>query len=157
MSDVSTVVNTGSTQLAIPVPAIICIAIGAYLVLIIILLIIRSILISQGVCVKTCRCFGKEGEPCCDTCCAELGDCCNCCASPSLTACLDSICPARQQMDCADIVTCQCCADNQCCPCCDASQCDCGQCQCQCGSPDCNDVGCCCCKLQTKQQWEEED
>ncbi|KAK2170268.1 hypothetical protein LSH36_3g00057 [Paralvinella palmiformis] len=107
-------------QLALPLPAIICIAIGAYIVLIIIILLIRQLLLQRGMCAYG-QCCGKEGDPCCE-CCIACSESLNCCRSPNIEACLDSCCPARRQMDCVDIIMCQCCADpnNQCC----GQQCD---------------------------------
>lgn len=151
----STQVSPASDSLALPVAAIVCIAVGAYILLIILILIIRSILQSHGICSQACNCCGKENQPCCQ-CCAVLSDTCNCVQSPNLSACLDSICPSRKRMDCADFITCQCCADpnNQCCTCCNSQEplCDCGQCNCNCActAPDCQDVNCLCFKIQSK-------
>jgi len=151
----STIAPVTST-LGLPVAAIVCIAIGAYVVLIVLILAIRSILLSRGVCKQSCGCCGKEGEPCCE-CCSSFSECCAC-DSPSLTACLDSICPSRKQMDFGDFVTCQCCSDpnNQCC---NSQQpfCDCGACQVSCAQPGCDDITCCGCKLQSKPLPDDTD
>lgn len=153
-----TVASTSS--LSLPVAAIVCIAIGSYVLLIVIILIIRSILLSRGICRQSCYCCGKEGEPCCQ-CCATLAEMCSCCDSPSLQACLDSICPARKQMDFGDFVTCQCCTDpnNTCCTCCNSQQplFDCGMCNCECTAPECNDINCCCFKFQQKALPPDDD
>lgn len=135
----------------LPTAAIISIAIGCYIVVVGLLLILRQCLMDRGVFSETCcLCCGEgEGLDCC-----KCGECCmmycNCCGSPDMEACCDSICPTRRRMDCADIIMCQCCMDNECCQCCYSEEplCDCGACNCQMQSPDCSSINCCCFELK---------
>lgn len=135
-----------------PLPAIICIAIGAYIVVIVALLILRQLLMKRGVLGGT-TCCGKEGDPCCE-CCIACGESCNCCGSPNLEGCLDSICPTRRKTECADVVQCRCCTDPEqgCSTCCggDEPLCDCGNCNCQCQPPACEECNCFCFTCQLK-------
>lgn len=143
--------------MSLPVAAVVCIVIGAYVLVIMLLLTVRSILVSGGACTgESCAgCWQCGKQPCCCECSSSLAECCPSCESPamSVNACLDSVCPARQRMDVGDCVTCQCCADpnnSTCCTSCcsDEPLCDCGECSCSCNcqTPECNEINCCCCR-----------
>ena len=146
-----------------PVAAIVCISIGAYIVVVAVILLVRQILLGKGFCTGACSCCGEEGKLQCCECCIACSEAMNCCKAPSVESCLDSICPARRNYDCADIVMCQCCADpdNQCCSCCggDTPLCDCGNCNCMCDCkpPDCDTINCFCCELAVKQPLQDDD
>ena len=49
-------------------------------------------------CKEGCSWCGKEAELRCCDCCIACGESCNCCRSPSISACLDSICCERKVM-----------------------------------------------------------
>lgn len=145
-------------SLVLPVPAIVCIAIGAYIVLIVLILCIRQCLIQRGKLTDDCcNCCGKEREcKCCD-CWLAFAESCNCCSNPNLTTCLDQCCPTRKKLTCADVILCQCCETG----CCGSEEplCQCGNCNfnCQCQSPECQDINCCCFQLQPNQTADDDD
>ncbi|XP_013379640.1 keratin-associated protein 5-5 [Lingula anatina] len=108
---------------------------------------VRQCLLSRGICGE-CNCCGKEGEPQCCECWIGFAECCNCCRSPNIESCLDSVCPQRRSMDFADIVTCQCCGEGGCCG--ENEQCcDCGNCGCNCNC-NCDELNCLCCQISLK-------
>ncbi|XP_064613171.1 uncharacterized protein LOC135476954 [Liolophura sinensis] len=82
-----------STQL--PTAAIVCIAVGGYVVLVVIILVLRQCCLARGMCGQWELC-GKEEQPQCCECCISLSESCDCCKSPSVTSCLDSVCPNRK-------------------------------------------------------------
>ncbi|CAD5122596.1 DgyrCDS11008 [Dimorphilus gyrociliatus] len=142
------------TEDSFPLPAILCVSIGGFLVLIIILFIVKELCQRRGCCPECgCTCLGKEGNTQCCECCIECAQCTNCCQSPNLNACLDRICPCeRQRFTCQDLLMCKCCFDEEgCCQkCCAGGTCSCGDSFCQCTSPDCQVVDCCCFTLNMK-------
>lgn len=146
------VTQPNAGEATFPVAAIVCIAIGGYVVLIVIVIIIRQVLLQRGMCRENCNWCGKEGEPCCE-CCLSCAESANCCKSPNISACLDSICPARKQLSCTDIILCECCS-NQDGGCCGSEEplCDCGNFNCtpQCSLPECDSINCLCFSLQLK-------
>lgn len=140
----------------LPVAAIVMIAIGGYLVLVVIFLIIRQCLKSQGVSI----CPAWVSEFCCGSCCGNedgTQGCCPCpcfialaemcdCATPSKKSCLDSVFPTKQWCD-----------DHFCCcmnaepggamcqdwkgPECALGDCNCA---CNCSVPECDSISCFC-------------
>ncbi|XP_071111023.1 uncharacterized protein [Haliotis cracherodii] len=106
----------GESELALPVAAIVCLAVGGYVMLIIIIILVRYFLVSRGICECGSWCAKSDEDAQSCACCAELAECCNCCKSPTVTSCLDSICPNRkdaqaccQRMGCIELLLCQCC------------------------------------------------
>ncbi|XP_077868591.1 uncharacterized protein LOC144359223 [Saccoglossus kowalevskii] len=108
--------STTTESETLPTAVIVVVAIGAYLVLMVLLLIIRSCLQANGFCNECAPCGKEDGsQQCCD-CWVATAEACNCCAYPNMKACLDSICgPANNKCTLANCVSCQACQDNQCC------------------------------------------
>ncbi|XP_071493461.1 uncharacterized protein [Diadema antillarum] len=130
------------------VPVIVVIAIGSYLVVIVILLVIRQFLVARGVCVECAPCGREDGSlQCCD-CWIALAEACNCCAYPNVKTCLDSVCgPASQACSVEKCMTCQACK-----ACCENSGgCECGGMDCACQAPECESIDCLCFKIQMQQ------
>lgn len=154
-----------------PIVAIVCVAIGVYLLIIMIVLIIRFCLQKRGVEFMCCSDISWCGELGfrCDGCLQRFGELCNC-NLPTCTTCLDSICPTKEQCSqrcgmsdtcswCSWPETCTCCdfGDLSCvCPCGDCNQCcadcegpsapscDCCNCHCTVRLPECQDITCLC-------------
>jgi len=127
--------------ISVPIAAWVCIGIGAYAFVIALILIIRQCVLSKGVCGE-CRfncCEGSCNQWCIEACQASCD-----CKSPSVTGCLDAVCPQRRNVNVADIVTCRCCADQ--CACCDDG-CSCGDCNCN-FNCDCENINCLCCECK---------
>ncbi|XP_048252449.1 uncharacterized protein LOC124151867 isoform X2 [Haliotis rufescens] len=99
----------GESELALPVAAIVCLAVGGYVMLIVIIILVRYFLVSRGICECGSWCAKSDEDAQSCACCAELAECCNCCKSPTVTSCLDSICPNRKRMGCIELLLCQCC------------------------------------------------
>lgn len=154
-----------------PIVAIVCVAIGVYLIIIMIVLIVRFCLQRRGVelvCCADINCCAECGLRC-DGCLQQLGETCNC-TVPSCTACLDSMCPTKEQcaQRCGMTDNCSSCGcpDNSCCDfgdlscvchCGDFTQCCadcqgpsapscecCGNCHCTIRLPECQDITCLC-------------
>lgn len=120
---------------------ILTISIAVYLVLFVIIVMVRQCLLQRGFCAECFLC-GKENEPTCLNCCAILSESCQC-NIPSIESCLDTCCPKRKQMDCVDIILCQCCAGAD-----YGNICNFGNCKCDCGcDPGCNQINCLCFQL----------
>lgn len=148
----STVTPTSSTLNAqFPVAAIVIIAVGGYLVIMLIILSVRQCLTARGICVT------ESGKSCCadnETCekrCTEfcLMSCCDC-QSPNCTACIDAMCPKRRNMNFTDVVTCQACA-RRCCN----DGCQCGSCNCNCNC-DCQNINCLCFECKSADNMPED-
>ncbi|XP_074642397.1 uncharacterized protein LOC141899777 isoform X2 [Tubulanus polymorphus] len=135
----------GTEQL--PLPAIICIAIGCYIFIVAVALIIKQCLQSRGMCGEV-QCCGKEGDPCC-ACCLTIAQACNCCQSPSVKGCMDRCCPNRRHFDCVDIILCQCCTPPG-----PGKDPLCGfnnmSCTCGCSAPECENINCLCFEIKMK-------
>lgn len=138
--------------LPIPLPLIIIIAIGCYVFIIAVALIIRQCLQSRGVCGE-CGCCGKEEDQTCQ-CCLVLGQTCNCFECRGVNATLNRCCPHRTQVDCVDIILCQCCSPKS-----PGKEPLCGvgniACNCGCSAPECENVNCLCFELRMKTPPEE--
>lgn len=146
--------NTANEGL--PTAAIVMIGVGAYFVLIVILLIIRQCLKSQGISI----CPAWVSEMCCGSCCGGEDDaarCCLCscflpmaemcdCSTPSKKSCLDSVCPTKQWCD----DTFCCCMNAEpggaMCQDCNGPECGLGDCNCacNCAAPECDSINCFC-------------
>ncbi|XP_069136355.1 uncharacterized protein [Argopecten irradians] len=107
--------NASSSELALDLPIIIIIAIVCWAALVLIILGIRQLLLSRGVCEAGCGCAicgSEESPPCCD-CCIAMSESCNCC-NPSVGGCLDKCCPNRKSLSCVEILLCQCFGSTNC-------------------------------------------
>ncbi|XP_033747821.1 keratin-associated protein 5-5-like isoform X1 [Pecten maximus] len=108
--------TTASSELALDLPVIIIIAVLCWVALVLIILGIRQLLLSRGVCEAGCGCAicgSEDSPPCCD-CCIAMSESCNCC-NPSVGGCLDKCCPNRkdvksicESLSCVEILLCQC-------------------------------------------------
>ncbi|CAK8676834.1 unnamed protein product [Clavelina lepadiformis] len=135
-----------TTQVLVPIW--ILIAVGAYIVLIILILSIRQCLVARGICAD-CNCFGKsDEEDSCFDCFLACAQFCNC-DTPDLRSCCDSICGPRRRCDFGDCATCDC-GDGSCelpCPEIACPDLSCPTCQCpeiHCEKPTCDEIICCC-------------
>ncbi|XP_064114247.1 uncharacterized protein LOC135220738 [Macrobrachium nipponense] len=153
----------------LPLAAIFCIAIAAYVLVIMIGLSIRQCLLKKGFC-ESCQMIS-----CCN--CAEIGlrcaQACSCCGPmPSCSSLLDCCCPDKESCNCLsdnqcdscfDCSTCASCWDdcsqNNCTQCSDCSSpslcspgalCDCQSCSCTCTTPECSTINCLCCEITIK-------
>ncbi|KAL5017550.1 hypothetical protein ScPMuIL_007139 [Solemya velum] len=98
-----------------PVAAIVCLAIGGYALVIFIIIGVRQLLRSRGMCeASECGLCGTPGEPCCG-CCVSLSESCNCCTCSGIDSCLESCCPNRKNVSCVDMILCQCSDEPNCC------------------------------------------
>ncbi|XP_067930438.1 keratin-associated protein 5-4-like [Watersipora subatra] len=126
----------------IPIAAYVLIAVGAYAVVIATILMIRQCVLAKGLCGE-CRfncCQGSCGQWCVEACHASCD-----CKSPTVTGCLDAICPQRRHMNFADAIMCRCCVEE--CGCCEDG-CQCGDCNCNMGNCDCESINCLCCECK---------
>ncbi|KAI8504874.1 uncharacterized protein LOC144916794 [Branchiostoma floridae x Branchiostoma belcheri] len=149
----SPTVTPAVSEPLLPTGAIVVIAVGGYVTLIVIILIIRQCLLSRGVCGECCSggcCSKDEEEAGCCECWMAFAECCNPNA-PSMKTCLDSLCP-RQKGRCstAACVNCECCQDCTCCgsePMCECGDCDCA---CACQPPECETINFLCFEVRLK-------
>ncbi|XP_042211875.1 keratin-associated protein 5-4-like [Homarus americanus] len=184
---VDKVALSSSKSWDLPLAAIFCIAIAAYVILVIIGLSIRQCLLRKGVCGGGC-----PYALCCN--CSQLGlhcaqVCCNCGPKPSCTSLLDYCCPTDQvdnplseilgardisvfRMGCSCLHL-ECCEECTGCSrfstcgekCCQDSWCIppavCGaqpSCDCQsCTSPQCSTINCLCCEITIKGRGPQEE
>ncbi|KAK7087362.1 uncharacterized protein [Littorina saxatilis] len=111
----------------LPIAAIVCIAVGCYVLVLVGIIVLCYVLKGRGSCGESHCCAKDEDAQSCE-CCLAMAEACNCCKSPSITSCLDACCPNRKRITCVDIIMCQCCASEG------GTMCDgcCGSC---CGSP----------------------
>ncbi|XP_031573286.1 keratin-associated protein 9-4-like [Actinia tenebrosa] len=136
---------------------IVIIAVGAYVAVMIIALLIRQCLKAQGISLcpawvteQCCgSCCSAEGEPsCCAACLVSFAEMCDC-STPTKKSCMDSFCPSKQWCD----ETFCCCMNAQpggeMCQDCQGPECNCGGCNCACACdiPDCSSINCLCFKL----------
>ncbi|KAK8394583.1 hypothetical protein O3P69_006616 [Scylla paramamosain] len=138
----------------VPLAAIFCIAIAAYVAMVIIGLSIRQCLLKKGMCGSPC-----PDVACCS--CAELGlhcaqACCNCGPLPSFASIMDHCCPADQRCSCLSCGTCEVCEDcSYCSEWCPTLPCD--SCQCpQFSAPECSTINCLCCEITIKGKGTQE-
>ncbi|XP_033115327.1 keratin-associated protein 5-2-like isoform X3 [Anneissia japonica] len=103
-----------STQL--PVSIILVIAIGAYMLVIVALLLLRQFLVARGSCGECAPCGKEDGSfQCCD-CWVSLAEACNCCAYPNRRSCLDSLCgPPSNRCTLTRCFSCAACESDECC------------------------------------------
>jgi len=133
-------------------PAIVMIAVGGYMTVVIVALIIRQCLKSRGISIcpdwlsEWCCCGGYQGErSACAACFVSFAEMCDC-QTPSKKSCMDTICPTRQWCD----KTFCCCMNAEpggdMCQDCQGPACDCGACNCNCSCnlPECNSINCLC-------------
>lgn len=137
--------------------AIVFIAIGAYIVVFVIAVLIRQCLQARGLTI----CPEWVNEMFCKTCCCSclcithLAELCDF-NVPSKNSCLDSCCPSKEWCDdnfccCMNSMPggglCEDCAD------CNGPECQCGDCNCACNftMPECNSINCICFEIQLKQ------
>ncbi|XP_014677758.1 PREDICTED: keratin-associated protein 5-9-like [Priapulus caudatus] len=138
--------------LLLPTAAICVIAIGGYVFLIVIFLLIRQVLMDRGMCGECKHVCGKEGEQCaCCQCCITTLSQCDC-KSPNCDICVDSVCPKPQKCDCGKLVTCAWCAQKDCCA--GEPLCNSGSCECACSLPECDTVECLCFRIQLRQPFD---
>ncbi|KAL8614006.1 hypothetical protein ACOMHN_023241 [Nucella lapillus] len=96
----------------LPTAAIVCIAVGLYVALIVAIVLLCYCLKGRGRCSGDSNCCAKkEGAQSCE-CCIAMSEGCNCCKSPSLNSCLNSCWPNKKHISCVDIIMCQCCSSD---------------------------------------------
>ncbi|KAK7067926.1 hypothetical protein SK128_015105 [Halocaridina rubra] len=162
----------------LPLAAIFCIAIAAYVLLVIIGLSIRQCMLKKGFCEDNCRMIS-----CCN--CAELGlrcaQACSCCGSkPTCSSVLDCCCPEKSSCSCLQESQCEKCFHctnsftlcDDCCQssctqctsclstlsiCSPSSVCDCQSCLCTCTTPECSTINCLCCEITIKGRASQDD
>ncbi|XP_049760066.1 keratin-associated protein 10-11 isoform X2 [Elephas maximus indicus] len=121
-------------SLLLPIPAIVFIAVGVYLLLLGLVLLIRHCLLAQGCCTDC-------SSPCRKPSASERQDCCWTCAEacdfplPSPALCLDACCPQPTEAGWAPHCP-------HCCPLCD--------CACACQLPDCQSLNCLCFEIKLR-------
>lgn len=143
MSDAVPSQTTPSEPLATPI--ILVIAIGGYMILLGILLVIRQFLVTRGICVECAPCGKEDGSLQCCPCWIAVAESCNCCSYPNIKTCLNSLCGNTRNICTVEkCVTCQVCA-NICGP---ESGCECAGCDCACQPPECETIDCLCFKMQ---------
>ncbi|XP_068099911.1 uncharacterized protein [Hyperolius riggenbachi] len=123
--------NAPASQLSIPIPGIIFLAVSIYIIVLIFILLVHQCLQARGCC-PSCMGWQKVGEfGFCDACesCAQSCDC----RVPSVTQCLDNCCPSKP--------ACSGCRDVSCCPCGFA---------CIYQPPDCSIINCICCEIKLR-------
>ncbi|XP_065393657.1 uncharacterized protein [Macaca nemestrina] len=123
-----------SPPLLLPIPAIVFIAVGIYLLLLGLVLLTRHCLLAQGCCAdgsSPCRKQGASGPPDCCWTCAEACDF----PLPSRAHFLDACCPQPTGADWAPRCP-------RCCPLCD--------CACTCQLPDCQSLNCLCFEIKLR-------
>ncbi|XP_072106223.1 uncharacterized protein [Mobula birostris] len=84
-------VTVAPPQLLIPLPAIIILVVGVYLVLVVMAVIVRQWLLARGVCGES-NCGGLGEDSPCGQCLLTLAQSCDC-RLPTLTKCMDHCCP----------------------------------------------------------------
>ncbi|KAK3852147.1 hypothetical protein Pcinc_041252 [Petrolisthes cinctipes] len=168
--EVDKVSVSGTDSFTLPLAAIFCIAIAAYVALIVVGLSVRQCLLKKGVCCGQC-----PDIPCCN--CAELGlhcaqACCNCGPLPSCASLMDTYCPTDQECECLDVGSCSscqecpspiCCENSHCGDACgpslcgDSQLCECQSCLCTCAPPECSTINCLCCEITIKGRGTQGD
>ncbi|XP_036775388.2 sperm mitochondrial-associated cysteine-rich protein isoform X1 [Manis pentadactyla] len=139
LGESSSLLNTtpapvSSPSLLLPIPAIVFIAVGIYLLLLCLVLLTRRCLLAQGCCTDCSSLCRKQGA-------SRPQDCCWTCVEacdfplPSPANCLDACCPQPTEAGWAP--PCHCC-----CPLCD--------CACACQLPDCQSLNCLCFEIKLR-------
>ncbi|KAB0394871.1 hypothetical protein E2I00_008106, partial [Balaenoptera physalus] len=123
-----------SPSLLLPIPAIVVLAVGIYLLLLGLVLLTRHCLLAQGCCTDCSSPCRKQGA-------SRPQDCCWTCAEacdfplPSPAHYLDACCPQPAESDWAPHCP-------RCCPLCD--------CACACQLPDCQSLNCLCFEIKLR-------
>ncbi|XP_032183666.1 uncharaterized LOC112694756 homolog isoform X3 [Mustela erminea] len=123
-----------SPSLLLPIPAIVFIAVGIYLLLLGVVLLTRHCLLAQGCCADCSSPCRKQGA-------SRPQDYCWTCAEacdfplPSPAHCLDACCPQPTEAGWAPRCP-------RCCPLCD--------CACACQLPDCQSLNCLCFEIKIR-------
>ncbi|XP_051001221.1 uncharacterized protein LOC127188908 [Acomys russatus] len=126
--------SISSPSLRLPIPAIVFIAVGIYLLLLGLVLLTRHCLLAQGCCTDC-------SSPCRNRGASETQDCCWSCAEacdfplPSPAHYLDACCPHPSGVGWAPRCP-------RCCPLCD--------CACACQLPDCQSLNCLCFEIKLR-------
>lgn len=147
--------NSSSTDKGLPTAAYVMIGVGVYLFLVLLFIIIRRCLKSQGVSIcpawlseSFCgSCCGdvEQQQSCLCACLVPLAEMCDC-AAPSKKSCLDTVCPSKQWCD----DTFCCCMNAEpggaMCQDCKGPECSLGACNCacNCSAPECDSINCLC-------------
>ncbi|XP_040115532.1 uncharaterized LOC112694756 homolog isoform X1 [Oryx dammah] len=121
-------------SLLLPIPAIVVLSVGIYLLLLGLVLLTRHCLLAQGCCTDCSSPCRKQGA-------SRPQDCCQTCAEacdfplPSPARYLDACCPQPAEADWAPRCP-------RCCPLCD--------CACACQLPDCQSLNCLCFEIKLR-------
>nr|XP_034990618.1 uncharaterized LOC112694756 homolog isoform X1 [Zootoca vivipara]XP_034990619.1 uncharaterized LOC112694756 homolog isoform X1 [Zootoca vivipara]XP_034990620.1 uncharaterized LOC112694756 homolog isoform X1 [Zootoca vivipara]XP_034990621.1 uncharaterized LOC112694756 homolog isoform X1 [Zootoca vivipara]XP_034990622.1 uncharaterized LOC112694756 homolog isoform X1 [Zootoca vivipara] len=124
-----------ATTLFLPLPAIIFLVVGSYLLLLALVLVLRQCLMARGLCANCCSCEKRPWPNMCECCltCAESCDC----ALPSPTRCMDRYCTCTNQGWEPGA-----CSFPRLCPLCD--------CACTYQPPDCQNINCICFEIKLR-------
>ncbi|XP_019504250.1 PREDICTED: uncharacterized protein LOC109385938 isoform X1 [Hipposideros armiger] len=123
-----------SPSLLLPIPAIVFIAVGIYLLLLGLVLLTRHCLLAQGCCANCSSPCRKQGASRTQDCCWACAEACNF-PLPSPAHCLDACCPQPTEAGWAPRCP-------RCCPLCD--------CACACQLPDCQSLNCLCFEIKLR-------
>lgn len=170
------IVVVPTTTDGLPTGAIVIIAIGGYMIIFAIILLIRKCIINKGGtccpvwCSEICTCQNCcNNDPNTDGCCTSMARTCDG-NPPNKRQCMDSVCPTKEWCD--DTFCCcfskqpqgECC--NFCngggsnCDSCGGECCDCGECTDCCGDCKCDccaqpeSINCCCLEYSLRNGWE---
>ncbi|KAH9525414.1 hypothetical protein Btru_001390 [Bulinus truncatus] len=99
-------VKTSSSGEEFPIAAIVCVTVGSYVIIVILILVLRYVLVRKGTCQSEC-CHCQESCTC--NVCVRLSDACPCCCTPNPDGCLSKLCGQRKRTNCIDILICNCC------------------------------------------------
>ncbi|KAM5227365.1 uncharacterized protein ACOB6Z_016371 [Ctenodactylus gundi] len=124
----------GSPSLLLPIPAIVFITVGIYLLLLGLVLLIRHCLLAQGCCQDCSSPCRKQGASGPQDCCWNCAEACDFPLS-SPARYLDACCPQPSEADWAPRCP-------RCCPLCD--------CACACQLPDCQSLNCLCFEIKLR-------
>ncbi|XP_066433667.1 uncharacterized protein [Eleutherodactylus coqui] len=123
--------TAAASELRLPLPAIIFLAVSLYLVVLLLLLLVHQCLQGRDCC-PSCTGWQKVGDfGFCDMCasCAQSCDC----KVPTVTNCMDGCCPSKPSCN----------------GCRDVSGCPCGF-ACVYQPPDCSIINCICCEIKMR-------
>ncbi|XP_063157381.1 uncharacterized protein LOC134495708 [Candoia aspera] len=123
-----------AATLFLPLPAIVFLVVGSYLLLLILVLVLRQCLLARGFCANCCSCEKRSWPSMCECCmaCAESCDC----ALPSPARCLDHCCSCANGLEPGS------CSFPRLCPLCD--------CACTYQPPDCQNINCICFEIKLR-------
>ncbi|XP_054850417.1 uncharacterized protein LOC129339871 [Eublepharis macularius] len=124
-----------AATLFLPLPAIIFLAVGSYLLLLVVVLVLRQCLLSRGICANCCSCQ-KGSLPSVCECCLACAESCDC-ALPSPARYLDDCCHCTNGWDMGTCSTLP-----SWCPLCD--------CACAYQPPDCQSINCICFEIKLR-------